>query len=463
MFPPSGFARQYSWEFGFIHRLMDAMVIALILWLVAKSYGVTPILHYKMAAIISIGSFLLLAEWYALYGSWRIDSLWHEARTIFIIWMLTFGILLIVAFLSKSAIQFSRVTILIWVIATPVAMVGVRGILRYAIRHFRKKGFNSRSVAIVGGGKQGARLFKVISESPWMGLHIKGVYDDVEATRSGRAVSGDIESLMSLVYANQIDNIYITYPMRDEDKIRRLLERLADSTVSVSVVPDFFVSDLLRSRWKSLGDVPLVSVFESPLFGASLFIKRMEDLLLGSLILLLISPLLLTIAFAVRLTSPGPALFKQRRYGLNGQVIEVWKFRSMCVLEDGPNVPQATKNDPRVTKLGAFLRRTSLDELPQFFNVLQGTMSIVGPRPHAVAHNEEYRRLIHGYMLRHKVKPGITGWAQVNGWRGETDTTQKMEMRIKHDLDYINNWSLWLDLRIIMKTIFGGMRGKSAY
>jgi len=212
-----------------------------------------------------------------------------------------------------------------------------------------------------------------------------------------------------------------------------------------------------------MGDVPLVSVFDSSIIGASLLIKRLEDLLLGSLILLLISPLMLGIAVAVKLTSPGPVFFKQRRYGLHGQVIEVWKFRSMSVLEDDQNVRQARKNDPRITPLGAFLRGTSLDELPQFFNVLQGTMSIVGPRPHAVAHNEEFRKLIHGYMLRHKVKPGITGWAQVNGWRGETNVIEKMEKRVEYDLYYINNWSVWLDLKIILKTIFGGMRGKNAY
>ena len=463
MFFPSGFARQHSWELGLFHRVMDAAVIGLVLWLALESYGVELILHYQLAAVISIVSFSLFAEWHALYQSWRIDSLWHEARTICVIWILTFGILLAVVFLSKTAVQFSRVTILVWVIATPFVLIGVRAIIRYAIRHFRKQGFNSRSVAIVGGGKQAAKLVEVITNSPWMGLRIDGVYDDAEGNLSGRTVSGDVDALMAKVHQKQLDNIYITYPMREEEKIRSLLERLADSTASVSVVPDFFVSDLLQSRWRSLGDVPLVSVFESPIFGTSLLIKRMEDLLLGSLILLLISPLLLVIALAVRMTSPGPALFKQRRYGLNGQVIEVWKFRSMCVLEDGPNVPQATRNDPRVTKLGAFLRCTSLDELPQFFNVLQGTMSIVGPRPHAVAHNEAYRKLIHGYMLRHKVKPGITGWAQVNGWRGETDTTQKMEMRVQYDLEYINNWSLWLDLKIILMTVFGGMRGKSAY
>ena len=211
----------------------------------------------------------------------------------------------------------------------------------------------------------------------------------------------------------------------------------------------------------SLVSIPAPSLHETPFYGVDGWVKRLEDLLMASLILLLIP--MLIIAAAVKLTSPGPVLFKQRRYGLNGSVVEVWKFRSMTVTEDGDRVIQAQKNDARITPLGAFLRRTSLDELPQFFNVLQGTMSVVGPRPHAVAHNEQYRGLIRGYMLRHKVKPGITGWAQISGWRGETETLDKMAMRVKHDLDYVKNWSLWLDLKIIFLTVFKGFVNKSAY
>jgi putative colanic acid biosynthesis UDP-glucose lipid carrier transferase len=209
--------------------------------------------------------------------------------------------------------------------------------------------------------------------------------------------------------------------------------------------------------------MPVVSIFESPFYGLDGWVKRAEDIILGSMILLLISPLMLVIAFAIKFTSSGPILFRQRRYGLNGAVVQVWKFRSMTVCEDGEHIPQAKKMDMRITPLGAFLRRTSLDELPQFFNVLQGRMSIVGPRPHAVAHNEQYRKLIRGYMLRHKVKPGITGWAQVNGWRGETETLDKMQKRIECDMEYIQNWSLGLDIKIIILTVFKGFTGKSAF
>jgi putative colanic acid biosynthesis UDP-glucose lipid carrier transferase len=219
----------------------------------------------------------------------------------------------------------------------------------------------------------------------------------------------------------------------------------------------------MQSRWIALDGIPTVSVYETPFYGVDGSLKRIEDVVLSSLILLLIAIPMVLIAIGVKLSSPGPVLFKQTRYGLDGRRIAVWKFRSMSVTEDGAHVPQAQKNDPRVTKFGAFLRATSLDELPQFINVLRGEMSIVGPRPHAVAHNEAYRKQINGYMLRHKVKPGITGWAQINGWRGETDTLEKMEGRIEHDLWYIRSWSVLLDLKIILQTVFRGFAGRNVY
>lgn len=457
-----GMLRQHGDELSIFHRLLDGAMILGTLWLCAKVYGVAIGLQYGLAGMVGVASFLLFSEWRALYASWRADSIKHEAGSILSVWLLTCCVLLVLGFFSKSTVQFSRVTMLGWILTTPVLLLGERVLLRCALRRFRATGLNSRFVAIVGGGKTSTQLVKIISDSPWMGLNIEGIYDDVgntDADLPGR----DIEMLLRHVRDRLIDNVYITYPMQQEEKIRQLVAQLADSTVSVHVVPDVFISELLHARWGNLGGVPLVSIFESPFYGASMFLKRLEDIVLGSLILFFISPLMLLVAIAVKLADPGPVIFRQRRYGLNGQVIEVWKFRSMLVQEDGAHVPQAQKNDPRITRVGAFLRKTSLDELPQFINVLQGRMSIVGPRPHAVAHNEQYRKLIHGYMLRHKVKPGITGLAQVNGWRGETDTTEKMAMRVKYDLEYINHWSLWLDLKIIAKTMFSGMRGNNAY
>jgi putative colanic acid biosynthesis UDP-glucose lipid carrier transferase len=229
------------------------------------------------------------------------------------------------------------------------------------------------------------------------------------------------------------------------------------------MLPDKFTAALLNSRYLEIADYPVLCLFDAPLSLHSAFIKRLEDLFFSSIILILIAPLLIGISLAIKLTSKGPILFKQTRHGLRGEKFEVWKFRTMSVCENGTKITQAKRNDHRVTKVGAFLRRTSLDELPQFFNVLQGHMSIVGPRPHAVAHNEEYRRIIPGYMLRHLMKPGITGWAQVNGWRGETDTIYKMQKRVELDMEYIHRWSLGLDIKIIFVTAFKTLYDKNAY
>jgi putative colanic acid biosysnthesis UDP-glucose lipid carrier transferase len=266
-----------------------------------------------------------------------------------------------------------------------------------------------------------------------------------------------------LVRTHQIGLIYISLPMVTQPRILKILDGLKDTTVSIYFVPDLFVTDLIQSKPTVLCGVPVISVCDTPFRGMDGVIKRGSDLVLSSVILLCLLPVLLVIAAVIRLTSNGPVIFKQRRYGQDGQEIVVYKFRSMTVVEDGVQVQQVHRNDKRVTRVGAFLRKTSLDELPQFINVLQGRMSVVGPRPHAVAHNELYRKLIKGYMVRHKVKPGITGWAQVSGFRGETDTLDKMQGRINHDLDYLRNWSLKLDLIIILKTIRLVFKDQSAF
>jgi putative colanic acid biosynthesis UDP-glucose lipid carrier transferase len=251
--------------------------------------------------------------------------------------------------------------------------------------------------------------------------------------------------------------------MSTQPRIMALLDGLRDTTASIYFVPDIFVTDLIQGRLSTVSGLPVVAVCESPFTGFNGVIKRLSDIILSLLILVLIAPILLVISIGIKLTSPGPVIFKQRRYGLDGHEIIVYKFRSMTVTEDGPNIPQAQKNDRRITPLGAFLRKTSLDELPQFINVLEGKMSVVGPRPHAVAHNEQYRKLIDGYMVRHKVKPGITGWAQVNGYRGETEVLEKMKKRIDFDLDYLRNWTLRLDLYIVLKTVQVLVKDRHAY
>src|SRR5258707_824912 len=248
-----------------------------------------------------------------------------------------------------------------------------------------------------------------------------------------------------------------------QPRICRVREERRDTPASIYFVPDIFVFDLIQARVDSIGDLPVVAVCETPFYGLNGLLKRASDIAFSIFILILISPLLVTIAIAVKSSSPGPILFKQRRYGVDGRKIVVYKFRTMTVAEDGDVVRQATKNDSRITRFGAFLRRTSLDELPQFINVLQGRMSVGGPRPHRVAHHELYRKLIRGYMIRHKVRPGITGLAQVNGYRGETETVEKMKARIEFDLAYLRSWSVLLDLQIILKTVVVVLRKQNAY
>ena len=293
------------------------------------------------------------------------------------------------------------------------------------------------------------------------------MFDDRRAERRTNIgdlpLIGTLSQLADYVKANHIDLIYITLPMASQPRIIKLLNELRDTTASIYFVPDIFMFDLIQARMDTINGIPVVAVCETPFYGVNGLLKTISDYVLASLILLLISPMLLVLALGVKVTSPGPVLFKQRRYGLDGREITVYKFRTMNVQEDDAQIRQATRDDERITPFGRFLRRSSLDELPQFINVLQGRMSIVGPRPHAVAHNETYRKLINGYMVRHKVKPGITGWAQVNGLRGETDTVEKMSSRIEYDLAYLRNWSVRLDLQIILKTVLVIFFDRGAY
>jgi putative colanic acid biosynthesis UDP-glucose lipid carrier transferase len=272
-----------------------------------------------------------------------------------------------------------------------------------------------------------------------------------------------LSALPDYVKTHRVDLIYLTLPLASQPRILNLLEDLRDTTASIYFTPDIFLFDLIQARMDAIGGMPVLAVCETPFYGLNGMIKRVSDIAIALSALVLILPVMIAIAIGIKLSSPGPVLFTQRRYGLDGREIIVYKFRTMTVLEDGAVVRQATRDDDRVTPLGAFLRKYSLDELPQFVNVLQGRMSVVGPRPHAVAHNETYRKLIRGYMIRHKVKPGITGWAQVNGLRGETDTLEKMRARIEYDLEYLRSWSLQLDLQIVLKTILVVLRTQNAY
>jgi putative colanic acid biosynthesis UDP-glucose lipid carrier transferase len=329
--------------------------------------------------------------------------------------------------------------------------------------HSRVSSLRRHNTAIViGANPHGRALVRAIQSDKTSQTRFTAYFDDRETDRLGPELEvplyGRIEAVADFVRANHVDHIYIALPMASQPRILKLLDHLHDTTASIYFLPDIFLYDLIQARVDIVAGMPVVAVCESPFYGTTGFIKRLSDLAITVTALTLTLPLMVAVAVAIKWTSPGPVLFKQRRYGLDGREIVVWKFRTMQVQEDGATVTQATKEDRRVTPIGRFLRRSSIDELPQFFNVLQGRMSVVGPRPHAVVHNETYRRLIKGYMIRHKVKPGITGWAQVNGARGETDTIEKMNRRIEYDLEYLRSWSLRLDLQIVLKTALQAMR-----
>ena len=384
-------------------------------------------------------------------------------------WLVALPLMLTLVVLLGGANDLSRRLLAMWGVLAAVLVAAARVALRRAQHMLRARGYNTRRFAIVGVNDLGFQLARSIEAAPELGLKLVGFYDDRPGQRLpvipdnlGQCL-GSVDELVEQSRRCEIDTIYITFPMRAESRIRSILERLSDSTASVYIVPDFFVFELLHSRWTNINGVPAVSVFENPFYGIDGMLKRILDLVLGLAFLAVAAVPMLVVAAAVKLTSRGPVFFRQKRYGLDGREILVWKFRSMRVCEDGAVVTQAKRDDDRLTPIGGFLRKTSLDELPQLFNVIQGSMSLVGPRPHANAHNEAYRKQIRGYMLRHKVKPGITGLAQVSGWRGETDTLEKMQKRIECDHQYIRQWSLWMDITILIKTFWVVLRRKNAY
>ncbi|WP_254456605.1 undecaprenyl-phosphate glucose phosphotransferase [Deefgea piscis] len=354
---------------------------------------------------------------------------------------------------------------LTWAVVAPLVLIFIHILFRQFVLHPAQD--HIKKVLIIGANKPGQLLAKNIQQQSFLKMEFLGFFEDREVSRldgiKSEEIIGDLNDFSKYICENPVHQIYITLPMTAQPRVMELLDHLKDSTASIYFIPDLFVFDLINARFDNVAGLPVVAICESPFLGFNGLVKRITDVVLSLIILMLIWPVLLAVAVAVKLTSAGPIFFKQKRYGEDGQSVLVYKFRSMTVMEDGDQVVQAKKNDSRLTPIGGFIRKTSLDELPQFINVLQGKMSIVGPRPHANAHNEQYRKLIKGYMIRHKVKPGITGWAQVNGFRGETDTLEKMQGRIFYDLDYLRNWSVWLDLKIIWRTATGMFRDKNAF
>lgn len=407
--------------------------------------------HYLAATLIIALMIVICQVLLGNYLSWRGREFFMQMGRVYSAWLLALAVVTSLAVFLKVSDNYSR----IWLVSTLTVAVAMVTAFRFVVflflRSIRSKGRNLKRALVVQGGDSASKLMAKERDLPEHGYQVVGT---LQLDHSGHW----LERLVSLVVAQGVHEVWLCLPLHEGESIKTILHALRHQTVDIRYLPDLGDLPLLNHRVSEIAGLYALDISRSPMEGPARLVKRFEDLILGTLISLVVLPVCLFIAIAIKCTSSGPVIFKQYRTGINGRRFKVYKFRSMEIHEEGSGeVTQAHFGDPRITKLGAFLRRTSLDELPQFYNVLQGRMSIVGPRPHALAHNEYYKDMVESYMQRHKVKPGITGWAQVNGYRGQTDTLEKMEKRVEYDLWYINNWSVGLDLKIIFKTLYKGL------
>jgi putative colanic acid biosysnthesis UDP-glucose lipid carrier transferase len=439
-----------------LQTVAPAVIAAGSLYTVLALYGVSPDQRYHSMAILVALLALLLPRPPRTFQSQLHSTAVPIAMGVVVRWMALLAVLLVIGYATKFSAHYSRRAMATWALLAPTLIVVVTLALHEIMRRFLLDPANARKTVLAGCTESSLALAKRLSRASEFGMDVAGFFDDRGPERLGIDgevnLLGKLSDLAAYVRTHNIEVIFIALPVKQVTRVMDLVEELRDTTASIYYLPDLILFDLIQARSIVIDGIPAVSMCETPFFGYRAIAKRVTDILISGTVLILAAPLMILIAVLVRLSSPGPVIFRQRRYGLNGEEIIVYKFRTMTVTEDGATVTQATKADPRTTRVGRVLRRYSLDELPQLINVLTGGMSLVGPRPHAVAHNETYRKLIKGYMVRHKVKPGITGLAQVNGLRGETRTLEQMEARVRYDLEYLRNWSFELDIEILLKT-----------
>lgn len=450
---------------------LAGIVAAYLTVLVRPEFGADWILVNHFQVPMAMGALLTpgTMNWFGVYRSWRGQSVDSELRPVLLGIATVFMTLAFIALATKTTAQYPRVWMANWILLSVLGVFFLRVISRSILQTLHERGFDTTTVALVGGGLMAKRVAEHLRANPQIGLKAIGYF----ATTAEEQDAGFLPCLGSAAEVKEtleqhpvpIDQLWMVLPLSAEEAIRGILNQLRHSTVDIRMVPDMFGYHLLHYSTENLLGLPVLNLSYSPLSGPSRYTKEMLDRVLALAILAVISPLMLLIAALIKLTSPGPVIFRQTRHGWDGEPFTVYKFRTMHNHRGGDrsNTEQARRNDPRITPLGLWLRRTSLDELPQFINVLQGNMSIVGPRPHPVELNDLYCDQVERYMWRHKVKPGITGWAQVNGYRGETDTIEKMRKRIEYDLYYIDRWSLWFDVKIILLTLLHGFTGGNAY
>jgi Undecaprenyl-phosphate glucose phosphotransferase len=461
---------QVNTALGFVLRVSDLLALTLggILAYLWSFHDLAMRSEYRVPILIGLLLSLIIFSRFSLYRRWRGSSLPSEIWAVTVAWASLFFSLSALGYFIPHYQEIAVPWGLHWMFLSWILLCFFRTTLRATLNLMRTWGFNRRRIVLVVASELGLRIAERLKTAPWTGLDVVGYFDDRAKERlpdtKGIPLLGTVADLGAYSQKHRLDEVWLAFPFRAEERIKEVLHELRHCTTDIRMVPDIFQFRLLNYSMSEVAGMPVLNLTTSPIVGLGRFVKALEDRLLAALILLLVSPLMIIIAMGVKLGSPGPVFFKQRRHGWDGKPIIVWKFRTMRVhIEENGILTQATRDDHRVTRFGTFLRRSSLDELPQFFNVLQGTMSIVGPRPHAIEHNELFKESVNQYMLRHKVKPGITGWAQINGYRGETDTLEKMEKRIEYDLFYIENWSLWFDLRIIVATLTKGFVNKNAY
>lgn len=467
-----GILKEYATTFDALSRLLDPAIVAIVTYAFWEANIFMPPELAWTLAVYTVPLVFFIFPLFRIYRSWRFSSIVAEGMTVLIAWLaviLSFNLLMIIlanpqqrSILLPYAL-FVYKPYLLWALAVYITIAFSRAGLRTLLRFARREGYNIRTALFVGFDKYGKDLANFFKKNSWMGVKIRGFLDD-SGTDDSESVPllGTINDLEK--FADEVDMVFIDLPMKEEEKLKVILTTLTESTASVYLLPDIFTFDfVINTSFMDIGGIPTVALRSSPFTGMNKLLKRLEDLVIGPLILVFSLPLMAVAAIGIKLTSPGPIIFRQKRCGLNGDEILVYKFRTMNTADANPAFKDVTKDDPRVTSFGAFLRKFSIDELPQLFNVLLGNMSLVGPRPHPLAFNDEYKKMVPGYMLRHQVKPGLTGLAQVNGYRGETDTLEKLEKRIEYDLLYLNSWSVFQDLKIIFLTAIRFLRQPTAY
>jgi putative colanic acid biosynthesis UDP-glucose lipid carrier transferase len=467
---PKGLLKEYSKALALLIRLLDMGVVFCAGWVAYfgkfASWDISP--RYLTAMVIGVMAAPAVFAFFNIYTSVRgkglISHFFNLMQALAVLVLLLAGL----SFFTKTGELYSRAWFIAWMLTALAALISYRCILLLCLRFMRARGLNERVVVIFGAGQLGTRFAEAVQQALWTGFRVIYFVDDHAAEKPasicGIQVVQTPADFCRYLKEHHVDELWLAVPLRAEARVKAILHELRHETITTRFVLNIFDLDLLNHTISDVAGFPVLDISASPMMGVNRFVKAIEDRLLATLIVVMISPLLLILSIGVKLSSRGPIFFKQDRLGWDGRIIKVYKFRTMVMhAEEAGKVTQATQHDPRITRYGRFLRRTSLDELPQFINVLQGRMSIVGPRPHALAHNEQYKESVHTYMQRHRVKPGITGWAQINGWRGETDTLEKMQKRVECDLYYINNWSIGFDLKIILLTFLKGFISRNAY